>query len=44
MAQERMSDLGIIAMYYGEQISVDDSTAIIQAHPQRLFQASRFTD
>ena len=45
MAEERMADLGVIAMHYNERISVDDLChAFIQAHPRRLFQASLFED
>ena len=43
MAQEHISDLGIIAMHYGEWISVDDiCTSFFQTYPQKLFQASVF--
>ena len=45
MAEERMSDLGVIAMHYSERISVDEvCLGFIQAHPRRLFQASLFAD
>ena len=47
MAEERMADLGVIAMHYNESISVyvdDLCHAFIQAHPRKLFQASLFED
>ena len=45
MAEERMADVGVIAMHYNERISVDEVChAFIQAHPRRLFQASIFED
>ena len=45
MAEEHMSDLGVIAMHYSETISVDEvCLGFIQAHPRRLFQASLFAD
>lgn len=45
MAEERLADLGVIAMHYSERISIDDvCLAFIQAHPRRLFQPSLFTD
>ena len=45
MAEERMADLGVIAMHYNERISVEDVChAFIQAHPRRLFQTSLFED
>ena len=45
MAEERMSDLGVIAMHYNERISVDDvCVAFTQAHPRRLFQKSLFVE
>ncbi len=45
MAEERMSDLGVIAMHYSERISVDDvCLAFTQTHARRLFQPSLFVD
>ena len=45
MTEERMADLGVIAMQYNERISIDDLChAFFQAHPRRLFQASLFED
>ena len=45
MGEERMSDLGVIAMHYGERISVDNvCRSFIQANPRRLFQASLFVE
>ncbi len=42
-AEERMSDLGVIAMHYSERISVDDvCLAFTQTHAQRLFQPSLY--
>ena len=44
MAEERMSDLGVIAMHYSERILDEVCLGFIQAHPRRLFQASLFAD
>ncbi len=45
MAEERMSDLGVIAMHYSERISVVDvCLAFTQTHARRLFQPSLFVD
>ncbi len=47
MAEERMSDLGVIAMHYSERISVDDVDVCLtftQTHARRLFQPSLFVD
>ena len=39
MTEERMSDLGVIAMHYKERIPFNDIfDAFIQAQPRRLFQ------
>ncbi len=44
MAEERMSDLGVIAMH-DERISVDNvCLAFTQTHARRLFQPSLFVD
>ncbi len=45
MAEECMSDLGVIAMHYSEIISVDDvCLAFTQTQARRLFQPSLFVD
>ncbi len=43
MTEERLSDLAVIAMHYGERVSVDEvCKAFIQEHPRRLFDSSLF--
>ncbi len=43
MAEERLSDLSIIAMHYGERIPIDEVChTFVQAHPRKLFQVSLF--
>ena len=44
MTEQRLSDLAIIAMHYGERISVEVCKVFVQAHPRRMFQASFFLD
>ena len=45
MTEEHLSNLGVIAMHYSEQIDVDDvCRAFVHEHPRRLFQASLFND
>ena len=44
MSEERLSDLSIIAMHYGERVPVDEvCQAFIQEHPRRLFDSTLFT-
>ena len=44
MCEERFADLGVIAMNYGERITVDDvARAFVEKNPRRLFDASLFT-
>lgn len=43
MSEERMSDLSIIAMHYGERMPVDEiCQKFVQLHPRRLYHASLF--
>ena len=45
MAEDRMSDLGVIAMNYEIKISVDDiCLAFVQKNPRRLFKPTLFDD
>ena len=45
MTEQRLSDLAVIAIHYGERIPVDEACkAFIQANPRRMFQASLFLD
>ena len=37
MSEERLSDLSVIAMHYGERVSADEvCQAFVQAYPRRL--------
>ena len=43
MSEERLSDLSVIAMHYGERVSADEvCQAFVQTHPRRLFDSSLF--
>ena len=43
MSEERLSDLSVIAMHYGEWVSADEvCQAFVQAHPKSLFDSSLF--
>ena len=45
LAEQHFSDLGVIAMNYGERVQVDDVChALVQTHPRRLFRDSLFAD
>ena len=43
MSEEHLSDLSVIAMHYGEQVSADEvCQAFVQAHPRGVFDSSLF--
>ena len=45
MSEERMGDLGMIAMHYGEGIPYDEiCKEFVQQNPRRLFKPSLFVD
>ena len=45
MSEERMGDLGVIAMHYGERIPSDEiCKEFVQKNPKRLFKPSFFGD
>ena len=45
MSEERMGDLGVIAMHYGERIPCDEiCKEFVQKNPRRLFKPSLFVD
>ena len=45
MSEERMGDLGMIAMHYGDRIACDEiCKEFVQQNPRRLFKPSLFVD
>ena len=45
MSEERMGDLGMIAMHYGERIPYDEiCKEFVQQNPRHLFKPSLFVD
>ena len=45
ISEERMGDLGVIAMDYGERIPCDEiCKEFVQQNPRRLFKPSLFVD
>ena len=45
MSEERMGDLGVIAMHYGERIPCNEiCEEFVQQNPRRLFKPSLFVD
>ena len=45
MAEERLSDLAVIAVHYSERTAVEEvCCTFVQEHPRSFFQSSLFTD
>ena len=45
LTEEHFSDLAVIAMHYGERVSVEDVLKdFVQAHPRRIFLKSVLED